>query len=358
MSEWVAICGEEGDAPIEIETEDDGVLLLESVTAHYPGTTTLKYWNKDKTAMRGVKCIEGKMASPTGGWEQASLYICVNPTKVDHTVKRKAESQERDSVTPAKIVKQQQDPEFDPEATIDLILLGLNPQTTETTVRECFEKRGEVSMVQMKKSKDANVGYAFIRFVDKEVERMMVKEKHSIEGKQAYLKIPNSQQGDRSERKVYVSYHTQDLTVEDIRSHFEKYGDVEDVFIPTPWRHFCFVTFTERRVARALLDKEHMLKGVSMLIKSLTSNKEKDKMQTEPAMGMMPSYGMGSMGMVRDGDRQSGIGMGGRGMGMMDGARGETGGEGSGWPGHDQYGTGQVFGRLGYSRGFGGNRRY
>ena len=106
-----------------------------------------------------------------------------------------------------------------------------------------------------------------------------------------------------------------------------------------------------------------------MLIKSLTSNKEKDKMQTEPAMGMMPpygmgamggdmghmgmmpSYGMGSMGMVRDGDRQSGIGMGGRGMGMMDGARGETGGEGSGWPGHDQYGTGQVFGGLGYSRG-------
>ena len=262
-------------------------------------------------------------------------------------------------------------------------------------------------MVQMKKSKDANVGYAFIRFVDKEVERMMVKEKHIIEGKQvqmvmtatimililttlqAYLKIPNSQQGDRSERKVYVSYHTQDLTVEDIRSHFEKFGDVEDVFIPTPWRHFCFVTFTERRVAQALLGKEHMLKvrlgrmhrevsfilqGVSMLIKSLTSNKEKDKIQTESAMGMMPpygmgamgnemghmgmmpSYGMGSMGMVRDGDRQSGIGMGGRGsmgMGMRDGARGETGGDGSGWPGHDQYGTGQVFGghSIGYGRG-------
>ena len=42
-------------------------------------------------------------------------------------------------------------------------------------------------MVQMKKSKDANVGYAFIRFVDKEVERMMVKEKHSIEGKQVQM---------------------------------------------------------------------------------------------------------------------------------------------------------------------------
>ena len=139
MSEWVAICGEEGDAPIEIETEDDGVLLLESVTAHFPGTTTLKYRNKDKTAFRGVKCIEGKMAPPTGGWDQASLYICVNPNKVEQAVKRKAESDERDSV-PVKTARQQPDPVFDPEATIDLILLGLNPQTSEKSIRDYFEE--------------------------------------------------------------------------------------------------------------------------------------------------------------------------------------------------------------------------
>ena len=77
---------------------------------------------------------------------------------------------------------------------------------------------------------------------------------------QAYLKIPNSQQGERSERKVYVSYHTQDLTVFDFREHFEKFGGVEDVFIPTPWRHYCFVTFTEKRVAQSLIGKEHVLK--------------------------------------------------------------------------------------------------
>ena len=76
----------------------------------------------------------------------------------------------------------------------------------------------------------------------------------------AYLKIPNSQQGERSERKVYVSYHNQEITVEDLRIHFEKYGDVEDVFIPTPWKHFCFVTFCEKRVANALIGKEHTLK--------------------------------------------------------------------------------------------------
>ena len=39
-------------------------------------------------------------------------------------------------------------------------------------------------MIQMKKSKDSNVGYAFIKFAEKDVERQMMKEKHAINGKQ------------------------------------------------------------------------------------------------------------------------------------------------------------------------------
>ena len=42
-------------------------------------------------------------------------------------------------------------------------------------------------MVQLKKSKDNNVGYAFIRFEDKEVERALLREKFMIEGKQVNL---------------------------------------------------------------------------------------------------------------------------------------------------------------------------
>jgi len=389
MSEWVTICTEEGQAGIEVETEADGVLLLESVTAHYPGTTTLKYWNNDRTAYRGVKCVEGKMAPPTGGWDQASLYICVNPNKVEPTVKRKAASEERDYAKSARHHGDDGDDyEFDPEATIDLILLGLNPQTTEQAIREVFEERGKVRMVQLKKSKDNNVGYAFIRFDDKEVERALLREKFMIEGKQAYLKIPNSQQGERSERKVYVSYHNQEITVEDLRIHFEKYGDVEDVFIPTPWKHFCFVTFCEKRVANALIGKEHTLKGVSLLIKSLTQNKEKEKMGNNSSMGMM-GYGMGmggmgmgmgmgnmgggmgmgnmgnmgnmgmmppgmggGMGMFGNGDRQSGpSGNRGRGnseMGKRDGGRDEQGQPDGVWPGRERYGYGQMFGEQSY----------
>ena len=43
MSEWVPVCETEGAQPVEIETDDDGTMPLASITAHFPGTTTLKF---------------------------------------------------------------------------------------------------------------------------------------------------------------------------------------------------------------------------------------------------------------------------------------------------------------------------
>ena len=45
-------------------------------------------------------------------------------------------------------------------------------------------KRGDVSMVQMKKSKDGNSGYAFIKFCNKEEERTIMRQHHQIDGRE------------------------------------------------------------------------------------------------------------------------------------------------------------------------------
>ena len=39
-------------------------------------------------------------------------------------------------------------------------------------------------------------------------------------------------------------------------------GQVTDVYIPTPFRHFAFVQFSESKVAQSLLGKEHDIKVV------------------------------------------------------------------------------------------------
>jgi hypothetical protein len=59
----------------------------------------------------------------------------------------------------------------------------------------------------------------------------------------------------------------QTVTKEDFLEHFDRFGDVEDVFIPDPWRHFAFVTFAEQRVAASLIGKEHNLKVRSITYK-------------------------------------------------------------------------------------------
>ena len=53
----------------------------------------------------------------------------------------------------------------------DLIILGLSPSTTAQSIREYFEKFGEIAMVQPKKSKDTNVSYSFIKFSEKSTEK-------------------------------------------------------------------------------------------------------------------------------------------------------------------------------------------
>ena len=191
----------------------------------------------------------------------------------------------------------------------DLILLGMLPSTTEQQVDKCkpelyfdqfssqvrqyFQELGaDLALCQMKKSKDQQTGYAFIRFNQKELEVKMRRQKHIIDGRDCTLKIPDSRQadgGERGEKKVYVSYQDSSLTKEELRTHFEQFGSVEDVFIPTPWRYFAFVTFDDARVAQGLIGKEHNVRGVSLLMK----RGQKPGTRAEPNSAMPGGRGFG-----------------------------------------------------------------
>ena len=268
-SEWVAICECEGAQPVEIETEEDGALPLASVVAHFPGATTLKYRAPGGTAYRGVKMKEAVLVAPSGGWATAALYIAVNPAAEASKRKREEEGEQVHSA-PAKVARPLYTEDSDTECR-DMILLGMKPATTEAEVRAYFQEelRADLLLCQMKRSKDSMTGYAFVKFADKETEKTLRRQKHVIEGRECTLKIPDSRanQGERGDRKVYVSYHDETLSKDEMRQHFEQFGEVEDVFVPTPWRHFAFVTFASAAVAQSLIGKEHNVRGVSLLMK-------------------------------------------------------------------------------------------
>ena len=169
MSEWVPICSEVGDKPVEIETEADGTLPLTSVTAHFPGTTTLKY-SGPTGSERAVKLTaENVLLAPSGGWQTAQCYICVNPQKevlkrkmeIEAQMKRKADVEDQlrgGGVEPDRKAARWGPPmgggsgppmgggssplaaaaeaALDDDSLLrDLILLGMKPATTEAQVR-------------------------------------------------------------------------------------------------------------------------------------------------------------------------------------------------------------------------------
>lgn len=87
-------------------------------------------------------------------------------------------------------------------------------------------------------------------------------------------------------RKVFVARCTEDLTTEDLRHYFSKFGEVVDVFIPKPFRAFAFVTFADPAVARSLCGEDHIIKGASVYITTAApKNSEKGAIMKDKERG-------------------------------------------------------------------------
>jgi TAR DNA-binding protein 43 len=149
----------------------------------------------------------------------------------------------------------------------DLIVLGLAWKTNEQVLREYFETFGEVLMVQIKKDgKGQSKGFGFVRFSNYEAQLRVLGQRHHIDGRWCEVKVPNSKEGQIQQVpcKVFVGRCTEDLTQDDLREYFSKFGEVTDVFIPKPFRAFSFVTFLDPEIAQSLCGEDHIIKGVSV----------------------------------------------------------------------------------------------
>uniref|UniRef100_UPI000B549576 TAR DNA-binding protein 43 n=1 Tax=Homo sapiens TaxID=9606 RepID=UPI000B549576 len=78
-SEYIRVTEDENDEPIEIPSEDDGTVLLSTVTAQFPGACGLRYRNPVSQCMRGVRLVEGILHAPDAGW--GNLVYVVNYPK-------------------------------------------------------------------------------------------------------------------------------------------------------------------------------------------------------------------------------------------------------------------------------------
>ena len=59
------------------------------------------------------------------------------------------------------------------------------------------------------------------------------------------LFLISTQQEEPRDNKIFVGRITESTTKENLKTYFEQFGVVDDVYIPTPFRSFAFVTFHE-----------------------------------------------------------------------------------------------------------------
>ncbi|KAF7284707.1 hypothetical protein GWI33_021720 [Rhynchophorus ferrugineus] len=244
--EYLQVAEDEGEEPIELPTEDDGTLLLSTLSAQFPGASGLKYRNPENKSVRGVRLNDGRLhPPPEGGWG-SHIYYCVFPKEN----KRKSDDNLENSTAKTKRMETKL-------RCTDLIVLGLPWKTVEQNLREYFEGFGEVLMAQVKKDPKTA-------------------QRHMIDGRWCDVKVPNSKEGliQQVPCKVFIGRCTEDLTADDLREYFGKYGEVTDVFIPKPFRAFSFVTFLDPEVAQSLCGEDHIIKGVSVHVSNAAPKSE------------------------------------------------------------------------------------
>ncbi|XP_055515370.1 TAR DNA-binding protein 43-like [Leucoraja erinacea] len=256
MPEYIRVSDEESAEPIEIPSEDDGTLLLSTVTAQFPAAYGLRYRNPDDQCLRGVRMVGGILHAPDNGW--GNLVYVVNYPKVN---KRKMDETDASSAVKVKRTVQK---------TSDLIVFGLPFKTTNQDLKDYFSTFGEVIMAQVKRDKTGNAkGFGFIRFTEYETQVKVMSQRHMIDGRWCDCKFPkskpNAEEPLRS-RKVFVRRLTEDMSADDLRQFLSQFGDVTDVFIPKPFRSFGFVTFADDQVAHSLCGEELIFKGASLHI--------------------------------------------------------------------------------------------
>ncbi|XP_075166192.1 TAR DNA-binding protein 43-like isoform X2 [Haematobia irritans] len=258
--EFVPVVEEDGDEPIELPTENDKNLLLSTLQAQFPGASGLKYINPETKNFRGIRLNDGKLYPPSDSGWSTHIYHCVFPKEN----KRKSDDQLENSTAKTKRMESR-------ARCTDLIVLGLPWKTTEESLRAYFETFGEVLMAQIKKDihSGQSKGFGFVRFGSYDVQARVLSNRHSIDGRWCEVKVPNSKGApNQIPCKVFVGRCTEDITAEDLKDYFSRFGEVTDVFIPRPFRAFSFVTFLDPEVASSLCGEDHIVKGVSLHVSS------------------------------------------------------------------------------------------
>lgn len=276
------------DELVELPTEADGTLLLSTITAQYPDAIGLRF-KSETGSWRGVRVTDGALDVPLDGWGDRDYVITVPKT----APKRKLDADD------GPLAKKTQE-----EMLADLIVLGLPYSTTEDDLKNYFEKFGELAHWEIKTDRQTNKskGYGFVRFTQVEVVEAVLAASHTIDGRKCEVRFPrkNNQQmsfgmQDGIATKLFIGRLPRGATTEDLRTCFAEYGPLKDVYVPSNFRGFGFVTFASQAAAQAAMNTQHVIKGNYVNITFPSPKPGESNPQNMQMQQPQQQYGYGNM---------------------------------------------------------------
>lgn len=166
---------------------------------------------------------------------------------------------------------------------------GIAYDVTNEDLSSYFSQFGDVAQAQVKYDRNTgrSRGFAFVEFVTGEACKAALNmREQTLKNKQIEVKPAKS----RENKKVFVGGLPADHPEEELRSHFEQYGRVEDIEWP-----FDKQTKTRRNFAFIVFEEEEAADRASATPKQTFGSRECDVKKAVPQGKRFPGRGGGAM---------------------------------------------------------------
>ncbi|XP_010531242.1 PREDICTED: RNA-binding protein Musashi homolog 2 [Tarenaya hassleriana] len=166
-----------------------------------------------------------------------------------------------------------------------LVVLGIPWDVDSDGLREYMSKFGDLEdcIVMKERSTGRSRGFGYVTFASAEDAKNVLKSEHFLGNRMLEVKVATPKEEMRQPAKkvtrIFVARISQSVSEAAFRSHFEKYGEITDLYMPKDHnskqhRGIGFITFASADAVEDLMNDTHELGGSTVAVDRATPKEE------------------------------------------------------------------------------------